>query len=152
LTQKELLFFVFRWCENRFVGKAKERKAMKTEKIVEVLSAYRKELAGVGIGSCQLENYDEIPEEEVALRHITWMCEQAIEFAETGRLEKANRWLGFIQGTLWLTGRHAVSSMREHNRPRCPHCHGPEDECNDLRGNRLYCKNTDMCIRNNNAE
>lgn len=35
--------------------------------------------------------------------------------AESMQDDKANRWLGFIQGVLWCTGLYSVSEMAEHN-------------------------------------
>jgi len=31
-------------------------------------------------------------------------------------IEKAMRWLGFVQGVLWLHGDFTLDQMREHNR------------------------------------
>ena len=59
------------------------------------------------------------------LGHARWMCQTAIEFIDTGLVipedvEKANRWLGFIQGVLWTTGVRTIDEMREDNRAQSP--------------------------------
>jgi hypothetical protein len=50
-----------------------------------------------------------------ALFHALWMCEQTKTFAHTNP-DKANRWLGFIQGVLWAEGIYSIDEMREDNR------------------------------------
>ena len=56
------------------------------------------------------------PSTQDAMEHVLWMCVQVQEFVAQGKLEKANRWLGFIQGILWLSGRGSVDDFREDNR------------------------------------
>jgi hypothetical protein len=69
-----------------------------------------------GVQACRNQSGGIIPSSDVALSHAAWMCEQARTFAETGKLDKANRWIGFIQGTLWMAGRATIDEMREDNR------------------------------------
>jgi len=74
---------------------------------------------------------------EKVLSHTMWMCEQALGFLQdpvsvpgsdvmlTARLEqdklnqrkveKAMRWLGFIQGMLFYTGHYTIDEMRAHS-------------------------------------
>lgn len=52
-----------------------------------------------------------------ALKHVVWMCGEVIEFVKTQRMEKANRWIGFIQGTLWCHGVLTIDQMRRDNMP-----------------------------------
>lgn len=47
------------------------------------------------------------------LKHVVWMCEEAKTFHS---VEKSMRWLGFIQGYLWVTGVFSIEEMKEHNR------------------------------------
>ena len=49
-------------------------------------------------------------------QHIRWMCQQIPIMVDAGQIEKANRWLGFIQGTLWTTNMYSIEEMRNHNR------------------------------------
>jgi hypothetical protein len=51
------------------------------------------------------------------LRHVAWMCQETRKFVQAGETEKAMRWLGFIQGTLWSHGVYTIGEMREHNMP-----------------------------------
>lgn len=53
----------------------------------------------------------------VKLNHVWWACEQAKVFATEGRKEKAFRWLGFVQGALWMNGVYSIDDLANHNRP-----------------------------------
>lgn len=55
------------------------------------------------------------PAPEEVLSHARWMCGQVREFVAVGRMEKAFRWLGFIQGALWSLGRGSIDDFREDN-------------------------------------
>lgn len=52
-----------------------------------------------------------------AVTHAQWMCVQMKEFVETGRIEKAHRWLGFAQGLLCAVGLASINDFREINMP-----------------------------------
>lgn len=52
------------------------------------------------------------PSREAALAHIAWMCTQIPELHQS----KANRWIGFIQGVLWMTGQRTIDELREESR------------------------------------
>ena|SRR5690349_11723215 len=49
------------------------------------------------------------------MEHLLYMCEQTIRFCETDELEKAFRWLGFIQGAFWILGIFSINDMRDQN-------------------------------------
>lgn len=51
-----------------------------------------------------------------AMRHVGWMCEQALTWGPE-RLEKKFRWLGFIQGVLWAFGMMPVEEAKRDNMP-----------------------------------
>jgi hypothetical protein len=51
------------------------------------------------------------------LEHVEWMTHEALGFIKEGRLDKANRWLGFIQGVLWSQGIRTIDQMRQDNMP-----------------------------------
>lgn len=61
--------------------------------------------------------------------HVLWMLNQLLEFLDAGKVEKASRWLGFIQGAFWQHGIFTVDQMRTHNTidaelpPCCYVCH-----------------------------
>ena len=53
----------------------------------------------------------------VILGHLLYMCESIRGFIAAGRREKAMRWLGFLQGALWVRGLATIDDMKEANRP-----------------------------------
>lgn len=50
-------------------------------------------------------------------RHLLWMCSQIDEFMSTGRVEKAMRWLGFLQGAIWAMNLETISNLKKMNAP-----------------------------------
>ena len=39
-----------------------------------------------------------------------------VKEGDENNFEKANRWLGFVQGVFWSEGLNTIDEMREHNR------------------------------------
>lgn len=52
-----------------------------------------------------------------SVAHALWMCEEGKKFVDEGRMEKAMRWLGFVQGALWVTLWVPVETMKDMNKP-----------------------------------
>lgn len=52
--------------------------------------------------------------------HLAFMCEEGVRLVEAGRREKAMRWLGFVQGALWASGRAPIDTLKRMNMPRDP--------------------------------
>jgi hypothetical protein len=61
---------------------------------------------------CQSSVVD--PDSLTARKHILWMCEQTKQIV-THDLEKAMRWLGFIQGVLWTSQSVTIDEMKGDN-------------------------------------
>ena len=57
-----------------------------------------------------------LPSAGQALQHCLWMCAEIPTFIKDGKEAKAMRWLGFIQGVLWVTGRASIEEMKADNR------------------------------------
>lgn len=53
-------------------------------------------------------------------QHALWMIVQAREFVREGRLPKAFRWLGFVQGVMWVLDIVTIEQAKEANRPKDP--------------------------------
>ena len=61
------------------------------------------------------------------MNHIRWMINEIPKLIDDPyKIEKANRWLGFIQGVLWNKGYFTIEEMKGHNRS------GKEDPGNDI--------------------
>lgn len=50
------------------------------------------------------------------LNHALWMCEQSRQFLRSGRLAKAYRWIGTIQGILLMNGVFSIMELKDQNR------------------------------------
>lgn len=126
MSQKRLLFYDPSSLKNSLsIAPLKKEGAVEvtSEKVIEVLSFYRMELRKSGVQAVQLEEgqyllpFCELPEGAHS-SHTAWMCDQAIEFVETGMMEKAFRWLGYIQCALYRDGVYCLDDLKEHSRPR----------------------------------
>jgi hypothetical protein len=53
---------------------------------------------------------------EKSLQHAKWMCTIIEEQVSEGAYSKAERWLCFIQGVLWMNGVCTIDEMRDDNR------------------------------------
>ncbi len=51
--------------------------------------------------------------------HALWMIQETRDFIHECRIEKAFRWLGFVQGVLWSIGLVSIDEAKEANRRRC---------------------------------
>lgn len=50
------------------------------------------------------------------MNHARWMCDRAEEFMHQNRTAKAYRWIGMIQGILFMGGVFTLAELRTHNR------------------------------------
>ena len=54
---------------------------------------------------------------EDRLKHLHWMCVQIREFVDADRIDKAFRWLGFLQGAFWVLGIYSIEEAKKDNTP-----------------------------------
>jgi hypothetical protein len=52
-----------------------------------------------------------------ALRHLLWCLMNVLQFMGDDRTEKAMRWLGFVQGAVWMHGMASVDILKDMNKP-----------------------------------
>lgn len=45
--------------------------------------------------------------------HLKWMCIRGCELVDEGRIDEADRWVGFVQGSLWMSGFCSIDEMEE---------------------------------------
>lgn len=65
--------------------------------------------ARIGIGRFETPKF-------ATLNHALWMCNQTRDFLRQGRLAKAYRWIGTIQGILLMNGVFSITELKGHNR------------------------------------
>lgn len=88
---------------------------MAPEKVRRAVEDYRDFIEQAGISPEQL--MDRCPKnDEEAMAHIASMFDRLFEFLDQGRIGKAYRWLGFIQGALWRSGIYNVNDLKYHNK------------------------------------
>lgn len=53
---------------------------------------------------------------EDPIKHVGYMCNRCIDhFIPDNKIEKAMRWLGFIQGILFMQGEYTLEELKKHN-------------------------------------
>ncbi len=70
----------------------------------------------IGCGKLETPKFD-------TLNHALWMCDQCRTFLRAGRLAKAYRWIGTIQGILLMNGVFSISELKDQNRFDMPTVH-----------------------------
>jgi hypothetical protein len=98
---------------------------MTPKKMREVIGSYRSLLSLI---SPSEGPYEGSPSPREALAHVHGMLERVerqldsyeSEAGYDSDWEKSNRWLGFIQGVLWLHGDYTLDQLKEHNRTERP--------------------------------
>jgi hypothetical protein len=101
---------------------------MEPEQILKTCHRYRHLINSIGINNSirapsgdkylvDLDDQNSVPDWTQPLEHALWMCDE-IEFTllTAGQVGKAERWLCFIQGILWMTGLCSIDEMRDDNR------------------------------------
>ena len=97
---------------------------MTKELILEVVKAYKEVLGSHH--PVRIENKTWFPnfavggDRRMVGNHMAWMVREIESFVAAGKIEKANRWLGFLQCGLWALGIHHIEQMRTHNRGEDP--------------------------------
>jgi hypothetical protein len=90
---------------------------MTKEQVQQVLAQYEKQLRELGYKPNRLNN-SEVVGHAVRTEHILWMCVETQDvILRADKLEKAMRWLGFIQCGLWLLGFRSIEEMKRDNMP-----------------------------------
>lgn len=90
---------------------------MNAEKIQETMKLYRTKLMRIGAAKKRISLDIKRPSDGDALSHYHAMLDEIEKFLEEGRVEKAMRWLGFVQDGLWRSGLYSIAELAEHNRP-----------------------------------
>ena len=92
-------------------------------KVLEVLDLYEQAFIRSGIGKSQakldvrLNGSSALARIYLSLTHCHSMIDEMRQFVAEGRMDKVFRWLGFIQGVLWVNGWYTLEELMNHNRP-----------------------------------
>jgi hypothetical protein len=85
---------------------------MRIELMLERIKQYDEFLASYDFKSERLTESNNVRD----LDHIRWLLNYIPELIKEGKIEKAHRWYGFIQGVLWAKRIYSTSELRSHNR------------------------------------
>lgn len=99
---------------------------MTPEKIKKIIQNYRETINSIApVFSSTPYSVDKYVEniyvDSVAqdvINQVLWMCDQIDDMLIHNNVDKSMRWLGFIQGILWITGVKTIDEMREDNREK----------------------------------
>lgn len=85
--------------------------------IRDLLQQYRQSILDCEPGECN-GRVRMVPDRTTSHRHAAWMIDQMLDpgWDWTNR-DKTNRWLGFIQGVLWMEGGYSINQLRDQTRP-----------------------------------
>jgi hypothetical protein len=88
------------------------------QKILGVLDIYEEKVSSMCTAPARADPHEctvlDVPKKYA---HVWWMITTLRDFIHEGRMEKAFRWLGFIQGVLWACGMYSVEDLAGHNKP-----------------------------------
>ena len=87
-----------------------------------MLTFYGKTLDRLGYVPVAYEEIDERMSGNIygakydALNHAMWMCDETRRFVRENRSAKVYRWIGMIQGLLFMGGVFSIAELKQHNR------------------------------------
>jgi hypothetical protein len=89
---------------------------MTPQKVLEVIGIYRNLFEDLGVEKVDCPHGELLDAPEKGLAHCHGMLEKIEKFVREGQMDKAFRWLGFIQGVLWVRRVYPLVTLRDHNR------------------------------------
>lgn len=90
---------------------------MTPEQTRAVAQKYIEGFRGHGEESKRFTLNGQLPTPQQARAHVWWMCKEIVDFCQPPfNPGKAHRWLGFVQGVLWILGDKTIDQMRDDNR------------------------------------
>lgn len=87
---------------------------MTIEKLLKVIERYKDILQYHDAIQYQEDRF--IDKGTDAYKHWRWMLDQMPQLIADGKIDKAMRWLGFIQGGFWALGIMPISTLKSDNR------------------------------------
>ena len=109
----------------RLFGKLGDIERMTNEKVKAVFQFYLEKLSTKS--ACLPDKLSDVESKQRdfawmspvrrGVAHLKYMCIEAQKFVDEGRIDKAMRWLGFLQGVLWSWGYFSLDDLKNHSRP-----------------------------------
>lgn len=85
--------------------------------ILQAALTHRSFLSHTGVTPIRIDQDLLGPTHKETFAHGLWLVEQVPAFVASERLEKAQRWLCFVQGMLWAEGLVTTRALKEVMRP-----------------------------------
>ncbi len=89
---------------------------MEAEEVRRVIETYRRKFVEMKVGKTRFPHEKVLTDQQLGFEHCHWMLDEMEGFIKEERMDKVNRWLGFIQGFLWSNQVYALTEMMNHNR------------------------------------
>jgi hypothetical protein len=91
---------------------------MKANQIIQVALRYEYSLAKKNVIAERQDMSSTQVTSAQRLSHIKWMCKEIQVWLKNDHFEvdKAERWICFVQGVLWCEGLRSIDNMRDDNR------------------------------------
>ncbi len=89
---------------------------MSNEKRIALVDLYRAELARRGVESREMNTACRPASTEIILAHCLWMLSCMPAFIDEGKLDKFDRWLGYVQGCFACCCIFTINQMRDQTR------------------------------------
>lgn len=89
---------------------------MTPQEVLGAIAAYRQLFEGLGVEKIDYPHSEVLHTPGRGLAHCHSMLDKMEEFVRKGDMEKAFRWLGFIQGVMWAQRVYSLDSLKNHNR------------------------------------
>lgn len=88
---------------------------MNAEKVQQVIEIYRKKFEELGIGKKDYPHEKPLDAPEHGLEHCHAMLDKMQGFLKENQMDKAFRWLGFLQSFLWSQKIYTLTDFNNHN-------------------------------------
>lgn len=89
---------------------------MTKDQVIEAISIYESKLVTLGFEEKRFTTNGVLPTSRQVGSHALWMCRQVQAAIADEKLEKAMRWLGWVQASVWLLGLFSIDNLKDHNR------------------------------------
>lgn len=95
---------------------------MTSDKVLSIFMEYATNLRGAAEPT-KFPSPDHVLQPEhksqvrMAVSHLLYMSVEGMKLVHHLRMEKAMRWLGFVQGSLWALGLRSLSEVKTDNKP-----------------------------------
>ena len=90
---------------------------MNEAKYLEVIEKYEKLLSIKKVPPGEFPDKGLLPFPSDIIAHCLQMLPKMKVFLKEGRIDKLNRWLGFVQGVLWAHGFKSLYELKNDSRP-----------------------------------